>query len=154
MPPVDVHAVTMTAELSQMFRTKRDGVAFVLDAMETAFAGADIDVFTVDGAFVDVAQAMRNPLSVAAANWTATATMVANTFHDGLLIDIGTTTTDIIPIVGGRVVASGRTDPDRLASGELVYTGAVRTAIEAITSEVPLRGGHGSRVRRGLCAGG
>jgi probable H4MPT-linked C1 transfer pathway protein len=140
-PPGARHAVTMTAELSQMFRTKRDGVAFVLDAMEAAFPGSDFLVFTVAGAFVDVAHAMANPLSVAAANWTATATMVANGCRDGLLLDIGTTTTDIIPIVAGQVLARGRTDPDRLASGELVYTGAVRTPVEAITSEVPIPGG-------------
>ena len=35
----DVHAVTMTAELSQMFRTKREGVSFVLDSIEAAFPG-------------------------------------------------------------------------------------------------------------------
>jgi uncharacterized hydantoinase/oxoprolinase family protein len=33
----DTHAVTMTAELSQMFRTKRAGVQFVLDAVVAAF---------------------------------------------------------------------------------------------------------------------
>src|ERR1700694_1303018 len=33
----DSHAVTMTAELSQAFRTKREGVAFILDALEAAF---------------------------------------------------------------------------------------------------------------------
>src|SRR6185503_3151513 len=50
----DLHAVTMTAELSQMFRTKRDGVAFVLDALESAFPDDDIAVYTVDGTFVSV----------------------------------------------------------------------------------------------------
>jgi probable H4MPT-linked C1 transfer pathway protein len=134
------HAVTLTAELSQMFRTKRDGVSFVLGAAQSAFPGADIQVFTVDGAFADVARAMDDPLAVAAANWAATAHVVAQTHPDVLLIDIGTTTTDIIPIVSGRVVADGRTDPDRLASGELVYTGAVRTPVEALTGHVPMRG--------------
>jgi probable H4MPT-linked C1 transfer pathway protein len=134
------HAVTMTAELSQMFRTKRDGVSFVLGAVQAAFPHCDIHVFTVDGRFVDAASAMDDPLAVAAANWAATARIVAQTHADGLLIDIGTTTTDLIPIVGGRVVAHGRTDPDRLASGELVYSGAVRTPVEAITSHVPLDG--------------
>ena len=141
-PPDARHAVTMTAELSQMFRTKREGVAFVLAAMEAAFPGSDLQVFTVDGTFVDVARAIANPLAAAAANWTATATMVANSYRDGLLIDTGTTTTDIIPFVGGRIVAQGRTDPDRLRSGELVYTGAVRTPVEALTSEVPIGNGR------------
>ena len=134
------HAVTMTAELSQMFRTKREGVAFVLDAVEEAFADARIRVFTVDGRFLTVPAARLEPLLVAAANWSATAAVVAQHHSDSLLIDVGTTTTDIIPIVGGHVAAQGRTDPERLASGELVYTGAVRTPVEAIVSHVPVAG--------------
>jgi probable H4MPT-linked C1 transfer pathway protein len=139
-PAPTVHAVTMTAELSQLFRTKREGVAFVLDALAAAFPSESMRVFTVDGRFVDPDEARARPLAVAAANWTATATYVSRRHPDALLIDIGTTTTDIIPIAGGAVVAKGRTDPDRLASGELVYTGALRTPVEAIASHVPLGG--------------
>lgn len=135
--PTALHAATMTAELSQMFRTKREGVAFVLDAIEAAFPRADIRVFAVDGRFLTPDDARRQPLLVAAANWSATAHVVALDHPDALLIDIGTTTTDIIPIAAGRVAATGWTDPARLASGELVYTGALRTPVEAIVSEVP-----------------
>jgi probable H4MPT-linked C1 transfer pathway protein len=136
----DVHAVTMTAELSQVFRTKRDGVAFVLDALGTAFPGACVRVYTVDGRFVSSDAARREPLAVAAGNWAATARLVARTYPDCLLVDIGSTTTDVIPIVGGEVVARGRTDPERLREGELVYTGALRTPVEAITPVVELDG--------------
>ena len=134
--PETAHAVTMTAELSQVFRTKRDGVAFVLDAVTTAFPSSLVRVFSVGGCFLSVADARRVPLDVAAANWAATAHAVARHHPDTLLIDIGTTSTDIIPIAGGAVVAAGRTDPARLATGELVYTGAVRTPAEAIASRV------------------
>jgi probable H4MPT-linked C1 transfer pathway protein len=136
--PSDVHALTMTAELSQMFRTKRDGVSFVLDAVESAFPSSRVQVFAVEGRFLSPGAARREPLAVAAANWSATANQVARTHPDALLVDIGTTSTDIIPIVGGRVVAKGLTDPDRLASGELVYTGALRTPAEAMAGHVPL----------------
>ncbi len=132
------HAVTMTAELSQIFRTKREGVRFVLDAVETAFPAASIHVYTVDGRFLTPADARERPLSVAAANWAATARAVAVHHPDALLVDIGTTTTDLVPIVGGEVVAVGHTDPERLMSAELVYTGALRTPAEAIASYVPL----------------
>ena len=136
------HAVTMTAELSQMFRTKREGVGFVLDAVERAFPGADVHVYTTHGTFVSSAEARLHPLAVAAANWAATAAAVAAMHPDAVLVDIGTTTTDIIPIVGGRVAALGRTDPERLASGELVYSGAVRTPVEAIVNDVPVGTGR------------
>lgn len=136
----DVHAVTMTAELSQMFRTKREGVAFVLDAIGAAFPAGDIRVLTAAGTFISPDDARRNPLAVAAANWAATAYVVAQSHRDALLVDVGTTTTDLIPIVAGRVAADGHTDPARLASGELVYSGALRTPIEAIATHVPYRG--------------
>jgi probable H4MPT-linked C1 transfer pathway protein len=132
------HAITMTAELSQMFRTKRDGVAFVLDAMEAAFPGAHSYVFATDGRFVGSNDARRMPLAVAAANWVATAAIVGQIVTTAVLVDIGTTTTDVIPVVGGRVMAQGRTDPGRLATGELLYLGAVRTPVEAIVHAVPV----------------
>src|SRR5215813_904294 len=116
----DRHAVTMTAELSQMFRTKREGVSFVLDAVDAAFPSSEVRVFTVDGEFLTTSDARLDPLRVAAANWAATAQQVAASHRDVLLVDIGTTSTDLIPIVDGRVAAQGLTDPARLASGELV----------------------------------
>jgi (4-(4-[2-(gamma-L-glutamylamino)ethyl]phenoxymethyl)furan-2-yl)methanamine synthase len=136
----DHHAVTMTAELSQYFRTKREGVGFVLDALQSAFDGAHLHVFGTDGRFGPADQARADPLRVAAANWAATAHLVARTSPTCLLIDIGSTTTDIIPIVDGEVVASGRTDPERLASGELIYTGALRTPTEAVLHDISFRG--------------
>lgn len=138
-------AVTMTAELSRNFRTKREGVAGVLDAVERALPRASIRVYSVGGAFLTPVEARRAPLEVAASNWAATARMVAAFLPDCLLIDIGTTTTDIVPIVGGEPAAEGRTDPERLARAELVYTGALRTPCEAVASEVPL-GGSSCRV--------
>lgn len=139
--PGDRHAVTMTAELSQLFRTKRDGVAFVLDAVAASFDPALVRVYTTAGRFVTVDEARGDPIAVAAANWAATAHVVARHHPDALLVDVGTTSTDLIPIVGGRVVAEGRTDLARLASGELVYTGALRTPVEAVTSHVPFGAG-------------
>jgi len=134
-------AVTMTAELSQMFRTKREGVSFVLDAVEAAFPASSVHVYAVDGRFLSPSQARRDPLVVAAANWAATARVVALTHADAILLDVGTTTTDVIPILGARVVALGRTDPERLATGELVYTGVLRTPAEAIAHHVPFEDG-------------
>ena len=135
------HAITMTAELSQLFRTKREGVRFVLDAVESAFPGARVHVYAVDGRFLSAADARERPLAVAAANWAAAARAVAVHHPDALFVDIGTTTTDLVPIAGGEVVAVGHTDPERLTSGELLYTGAVRTPVEAIASYVPLGDG-------------
>jgi probable H4MPT-linked C1 transfer pathway protein len=133
-------AATMTAELADCFATKREGVAFVLDALGRAFPGIDIRVFGVDGHFRSMDAARERPHRVAAANWLASATLAAKTFPDAWFIDVGSTTTDIIPLLNSRVAVRGRTDPTRLRSGELVYTGALRTPVCAIVRTVPLRG--------------
>jgi hypothetical protein len=141
LPTAELTAVTMTAELSDVFRTKREGVNFVLDAVGAVTRGP-LAVFTTEGGFVSVAEARAHPLAVAASNWMATSVLVARHVSEALLVDIGTTTTDVIPIRAGRVIAVGRTDPERLLAGELVYTGAVRTNVAAIVPRVPLWGGE------------
>jgi probable H4MPT-linked C1 transfer pathway protein len=138
----DDHAVTMTAELSQVFRTKREGVGYILDALGAVLPAERLFVYTVDDRFLPPLEARSAHLAVAASNWAATANWVARQIESCVLIDIGTTSTDLIPIVDGRVVARGRSDPERLLSGELVYTGALRTPAEAVSAHLPLWGGQ------------
>jgi probable H4MPT-linked C1 transfer pathway protein len=138
-PPALV-ALTTTAELSDAFRTKREGVGFVLDAVEAALPGPVL-ALTNAGELVEPAEARARALDVAAANWVASALAVAALHPDALMLDVGSTTADVIPIAGGRVAAAGRTDLDRLMAGELVYTGVLRTNLAAIAPRVPVRGG-------------
>ncbi len=133
-------ALTTTAELSDVFASKREGVAAVLEAAEDALPGRELRVFTTAGALVPVGAARARPLDVAAANWLASALLVARGLADAILVDCGGTTTDLIPIAGGDVVARGRTDLERLRHGELVYTGALRTNVAAIVQSVPIGG--------------
>jgi probable H4MPT-linked C1 transfer pathway protein len=137
----EVVALTMTAELSDAFRTKREGVNFVLDAAEAALAGTRLAVLNTVGELLAVEQARERPLEIAAANWMASAVVVAAHFPEALMIDAGGTTVDLIPVAGGDVVVRGRTDLDRLMSGELVYTGVMRTNLASIAGHVPVRGG-------------
>src|SRR2546425_10667130 len=130
----------MTAELSQLFRTKREGVAFVLDAVTRTFPDGLVRVYAGGGRWRTADEARSERLAGAAATWAATARLVARPFPDCVLIDVGSTTTDIIPVVEGAPAAVGRTDPERLREGELVYTGALRTPAEAIASSVPFQG--------------
>src|ERR687892_304345 len=90
--PADAVAITMTAELSDAFRTKREGVAFVLDAAQAAFGDRPLSVLTTTGELVPVGTARAHPWDVAAANWVATALAVAEVHRDALLIDVGSTT--------------------------------------------------------------
>jgi hypothetical protein len=133
-------ALTTTAELVDVFASKRAGVLHVLRAARTALPGRRLRVMTTDGELIGLAAARAAPLRCAAANWMATALLVARSRPDAILIDCGGTTTDVIPIVAGAVAARGRTDVRRLLEGELVYTGALRTNVAAVLSHVPIGG--------------
>ena len=74
----DAVAITMTAELSDAFRTKREGVAFVLAAAEEALGDRPLSVLTTAGELVPMGEARARPWDVAAANWMATALAVAD----------------------------------------------------------------------------
>jgi probable H4MPT-linked C1 transfer pathway protein len=132
----------MTAELCDCYPTKQVGVNAVLDAVEGALPGRPIVIWGVDSQFHEAAEVREQPTMAAAANWLALATLVARLMpaDAGLLIDIGTTTTDLIPLDHGRVAARGRTDTERLQNGELVYAGVRRTPICALATELPYRG--------------
>jgi probable H4MPT-linked C1 transfer pathway protein len=142
LPPAGRAAVTMTAELSDCYPTKAVGVHAILDAVAQGLPGRSIAVWGVDGEFHAVAEARRQPGLVAAANWLALADRAAQLIPDssGLLIDIGSTTTDLIPLDRGEVAARGRSDTERLQTGELVYAGVRRTPVCALATELPLRG--------------
>jgi probable H4MPT-linked C1 transfer pathway protein len=135
-------AVTMTAELADIFTTKREGVLFVLESVLARFPNCPSYALNLSGDFVSLALAKERPLDFASANWLATAKWIASLNRDCLVIDVGSTTTDILPILGARVCTSGKTDLERLISGELVYTGALRTNLAAIVQSAPVKGGY------------
>jgi (4-(4-[2-(gamma-L-glutamylamino)ethyl]phenoxymethyl)furan-2-yl)methanamine synthase len=142
---VHAMAITITAELSDVFAAKREGVWFVLDAIQQCFPDVTSYALSLSGGFVPLREARLKPLEFAATNWLASAQYVATQYPNCLLIDVGSTTTDIIPILDGQVHVSGRTDRARLASGELVFTGVLRTNLAAIVQSVPVAG-HYCRV--------
>ncbi len=134
------HALTMTAELSDAFRDKREGVLFVMDSVAEAFPGSDVFALDCEGELTPLPAARTRPLAFAATNWLASALLAASRVDDCILVDVGSTTTDIVPIRGGRVACEGRTDLDRLTAGELVYTGVLRTNPNTLMATVPVRG--------------
>jgi probable H4MPT-linked C1 transfer pathway protein len=118
--------------LCDCFASKREGVSRILDAVA---GDRPVWVWRSDGQLVDLPSARSGEsLLIAAANWHALATWAGRLAPSGpaLLLDIGSTTTDVIPLHDGVPVAIGRTDPERLQSGELVYTGVRRTPVCAV----------------------
>lgn len=140
-PPADHLAVTMTGELADCFETKAEGVGRIVAAVEQIAAGRPVSVYLTDGSFVSPADARQRSLEAAASNWHALARFAGRHAPAGtaLLVDIGSTTCDFIPLVDGLPAATGKTDPERLGSGELVYTGVARSPVCAVVAGLPWR---------------
>jgi probable H4MPT-linked C1 transfer pathway protein len=135
-------AVTMTGELADCFNTKAEGVKFILDALAVAADGKHTRVYLTNGKLVSLQVAHKQPLLAAASNWHALASFAGRyvTSGMGLLMDTGSTTCDLIPLVDGQPVTIGKTDTNRMINGELIYTGVQRTPVCAIAQLVPWRG--------------
>jgi probable H4MPT-linked C1 transfer pathway protein len=140
MGTAELHAVTMTGEMVDLFPSRAQGVRTLVALMGDRFGADRLRIFDSDGGFGSPAEALAAPLRVASANWLAAAAVVAALEPDALVIDVGSTTTDLIAVRGGRIRARGRDDAARLASGELVYAGVVRTPVMAMAEAVPFGG--------------
>jgi (4-(4-[2-(gamma-L-glutamylamino)ethyl]phenoxymethyl)furan-2-yl)methanamine synthase len=136
---LDGVGLTMTAELSDAYQTKREGVNKILACATRAFIDSSIFVLDVNAMLRSIDDARSEPLRVAAANWAATGWMVSQLIRTCIVVDVGSTSTSIIPVIDGRVSAAGKTDLEKLMLGELVYTGSLRTNVAAIVQSVPLR---------------
>lgn len=141
-PSCDHLAVTMTGELADCFESKAAGVASILAAVGDAADSRHTRVYLHDGSLVTPQVAVMRPMSAAAANWHALARYSATLTErqPALLIDVGSTTCDIIPLVDGEPATLHRSDTDRLIHGELVYAGVERTPVCALVDDVPYRG--------------
>ncbi len=137
-------AVTMTGELADCYEDRKDGVHSIIRAVEQAAFACGIQnvaYYAARKGFLSASEAMENVGHIAASNWYALASFVAEEIAaNGLLIDIGSTTTDIVPIVNGQVGTKSVTDFDRLAEGSLVYVGCERTPVCALLSKVQHHG--------------
>ena len=131
----------MTAELSDAYQTKREGVQQILASVKKAFPDTPTYVLNSDAELESPAKAELEPLGVAAANWAATGWLVAQKVAECVVVDVGSTSASIIPVLSGKVAARGKTDLDKLICGELVYTGSLRTNVAAIVQSVPVKGG-------------
>ena len=135
-------AVTMTGEICDCFESKSDGVRFILKAVSDAADGRHTRVYRTDGKMVTPQAALSQPLLAAASNWHALARFAARLSRErpAVLIDVGSTTCDIVPLDENGPATQSVTDTQRLATGELVYTGVQRSPVCAVVDSIPYRG--------------
>jgi len=133
----DIYAITMTAELCDCFKNRREGVKFILNTLNDVLG--KILVFSTEQKFFDIDTAINFPYSVASANFMATAKYVSMFEKNCIVIDIGSTTTDIIPIKNKKILCH-TTDFERIKNDELIYTGVLRTNLVSISNKVKFKG--------------
>lgn len=152
--PCDRVGITMTAELADCFESKRAGVRYIVEQCTRLLAQQQPRFYSVDGQFRSGSEAIADWQVVAASNWHASASCAygwlelardsteVNTPNAGFLFDVGSTTTDVIPVVDSRPVVENQTDLMRLTNGQLCYAGVGRTPVCALLSQIELA--HGS----------
>ena len=133
------HVLTMTGELVDAFAHRRAGVDKIIAAFGE-FVRRDFAVYAGAGGFIDHRLASARFADVASLNWHATASLVARRLPAGVLVDIGSTTTDLVPFRAGRIASGALSDSDRMLAGELVYTGVARTPVMAIADRFDIDG--------------
>jgi probable H4MPT-linked C1 transfer pathway protein len=136
----DHHVITMTGELADTFASRPEGVERLATLAADALGDAPVLVYAGPAGLVPPREARKHAAAIASANWHVCAGLVAQTCRDALFVDLGSTTTDVVPLVDGRIAARGYTDAQRLAAGELVYTGLVRGFVMATADRAPLAG--------------
>ncbi len=139
--PNCLHAVTMTGELADVFPNRGAGVFGLLQALGEQVPLAHVIVFAGKAGFIPANQVRAaDVLAIASANWLATGLDAAAKLDQAILIDIGSTTTDLLIVRNGEVQTQGYTDFERLRHGELVYCGVVRTALMSLATHAPFEG--------------
>ena len=126
---------TLTGELCDVFGSKREGVNEITEMICGAFGDGCLFI-SLDGELLTRERSLAFPQKLAAANWVASSLVIGRRFENCLLIDAGSTTTDLIPIEKGKPLGLGKSDFQRLKTGELVYTGALRTPLSSICKEI------------------
>ena len=125
------HAITMTAELSDIFPNRENGVKYIIKLSSKILGEKNIFFYSKKN-FLKKKLAIKKPFELNSMNWHATASFVSNFFPNCILVDIGSTTSDIIPIKNKEIISKGVNDYQRLKSNELIYLGVLRTPIQAV----------------------
>ena len=135
-PDSALHCVTMTAELCDVFKDRNTGVIELTRRLEQCFKPKSFWLYAGERGFIRPKQVSTYLADIASANWHATASFAAQHLENGILIDIGSTTTDLIPFKSGRLISRARNDHERMRQSELVYTGVIRTPVMAVVQKI------------------
>jgi len=128
--------IVITGELADAFTSKKEGICSIAAAVNSVFSKP---------CYLNVCGELTHGIAeedarlYAASNWAASAAFLAKSVKDCIFTDVGSTTSDVIPIKNGKPIALTK-DFERLRHYELIYTGVLRTNIATILRFVNLSG--------------
>ncbi|HEY9211148.1 MAG TPA: hydantoinase/oxoprolinase family protein [Methylotenera sp.] len=135
----DMHAVTMTGELADIFAGRRDGVMQIAATLAAKLHG-EVRYYAGRHGYVNQDAVEDFWRDIASINWLASAQYTAQKVSKALFVDVGSTTTDIALIDNAIPQIKGFTDATRMQCDELVYTGVVRTPLMAMAQKILFAG--------------
>lgn len=136
----DLTAITMTGELVDIFANRQSGVYEILKCVANYVKPENITVYAAQAGWLNQLQAQQQWQMVASSNWHASASHVASHQQNGIFIDIGSTTCDLIALSDGQANPRGLTDFERQTTRELLYTGVIRTPLISLCQSAPFNG--------------
>jgi (4-(4-[2-(gamma-L-glutamylamino)ethyl]phenoxymethyl)furan-2-yl)methanamine synthase len=145
--PAERIVATETVSFSRsQHRTYAEGVGWVCDLLERSFDPTRVRFVAPGFRLVPVADARTSIWSVACRNWIATSYLAVASipnFENGILVDCGTSSLDVIPVVDGEpLLLDGEEDQvwTRLGTGELTLTGTLLTSVQSLAPTIDIRG--------------
>lgn len=134
------HRITMTAELVDLFEDRRSGVLELVDWLKQRLPQQLLYFYAGIEGFIPLEKVTAFTGQIASANWLATTRYAASVVSSGVMMDVGSTTSDLLPFNNHCLLNKGFNDRERLAHDELIYAGVVRTPLMAVTAKVPFKG--------------
>lgn len=138
--PAARHVVTMTGELADIFKSRNEGVQQLSETMIRRFGGQQVRVYAGRHGLIPPTDIPNHLAEIASANWHASASFLATQIDQALLMDVGSTTTDLVLLHQSKAASCAYSDAERMRLEELIYTGVIRTPVMAVVHRVPFEG--------------
>ena len=128
-----IFGITITAELSDCFKNRKYGAKQIFKLC----LDLNIDFYFFSSKTQNFKKKI-NYIDICSMNWLATGKYLKDRINEGVIIDFGSTTTDLVVIKNKKVINKYFTDYERINNFELIYTGLTRTPLFALSEKIIL----------------
>ncbi|MBU7024567.1 MAG: hypothetical protein HXS40_10420, partial [Theionarchaea archaeon] len=141
--PEDTSCVGVTMSFPVGYRDFQEGVKEVVRMLVSCPESTPVMLVDFEGNLWSLRDSLsQDPVRFSASNFFGSAFLASKVCDNSIMMDTGSTSTDIICIKKGCPVLLGRDTSNlkRNSTGEMTWTGIVHTLVSSLTHLVPLRG--------------